>query len=344
MQPGWMRCLSHPASDYSYFTDSEILSMNCMTPASPRRDWKRLSDGAAKGWSLGLATLIVFFAGQRSSPAATSLSVGTARGYPGLVSDLPVLVRQASNVVAVQFDVAYDPTKVSAEGASLSTNLQGRIIRSREIAPGVHRTIVYSLSGLALRTNATVGSIMFRLPEGQFTGSGPIRPQGVVLTTGNAGVVGSVGTQAGQIFVSPVSPPDVNGAVSVFFPAEPEKDYVLFASENLVSWSPIATNLSAQGFVDFIDVEARLFPRRFYRSAWLDGLERGFLSIRSTSDGLVQVSLEGFSERRYAVETSLDLSRWQSVGEVTVLNGRAQYVDSLLPAQKGKFYRVRLID
>src|SRR5262245_34030308 len=75
----------------------------------------------------------------------TSLTVANTPGYPGATDAVPVRVAKATNIVAAQFDVAFNPAKVIAGAPTLTAANAGHIVRSREIAPGVRRTIVYSL-------------------------------------------------------------------------------------------------------------------------------------------------------------------------------------------------------
>src|SRR5262249_15227398 len=44
-----------------------------------------------------------------SATAQTSLTIGSTPGYPGVRYALPVTLSRATNIVAAQFDVAFDP-------------------------------------------------------------------------------------------------------------------------------------------------------------------------------------------------------------------------------------------
>ncbi len=83
----------------------------------------------------------------------TSLSVGNVPGYPGTTVSVPVSLRQPpGGAVAAQFDVAFNAGKVSAGGSMATERLANHTVKSREIAPGVRRTLIYSLNN----TNVTV--------------------------------------------------------------------------------------------------------------------------------------------------------------------------------------------
>jgi hypothetical protein len=80
----------------------------------------------------------------QSSPS--SPNVGTVAGYPGITVAVPVVVRNASNMVAAQFDVAFDSSKVSALQSLLGARLTNHLIRPRQLASGVQRVLIYSLT------------------------------------------------------------------------------------------------------------------------------------------------------------------------------------------------------
>jgi uncharacterized repeat protein (TIGR01451 family) len=60
--------------------------------------------------------------------------------------------------------------------------------------------------------------------------------------------------------------PQPGGAFQVEFYTHPDTIYSLLASTNLVDWVPLITTNSGDGHVIFMDGDAPLYPRRFYRS------------------------------------------------------------------------------
>ena len=89
--------------------------------------------------------------------AQTLLSIGSLPAFPGATVNVPVNLARATNVVAAQFDVAFDPARVSsglAQGDSRQT------VVSREIAPGVRRVLVFSRQNSVI-TNRTPVSMAF---------------------------------------------------------------------------------------------------------------------------------------------------------------------------------------
>jgi hypothetical protein len=68
--------------------------------------------------------------------ADTTLAVGSTSAYPGSTVPLAVVLRNATNMTAAQFDLSFNPDKVTAGAPSLGTAFSSHVIRSREIAPG----------------------------------------------------------------------------------------------------------------------------------------------------------------------------------------------------------------
>src|SRR5215212_1041217 len=92
------------------------------------------------------AGLIAVLITSTTSFAQTALSVGNVLGYPGAILSVPINLRQpAGSTVAAQFDVAFNASKVTAGVPLGTTQLAKHIVKSREISPGVRRTLVYSL-------------------------------------------------------------------------------------------------------------------------------------------------------------------------------------------------------
>jgi len=197
--------------------------------------------------------------------AQTSLSVGNVPGYPGATVTVPVNLRRGGNVVATQFDVAFNPGKVSALEVLRGERLTNHVIRSRQIAPGVERVLIYSLNNAKLpATNATAASLPFTVSPTEYVSSGPLTPQNVILAQADGAAATPVSVNSGTIFVRPVNPLP-NGSVQFFLPSAPDEIYAIQASTNLVEWTDISTNTASSLFLDLLDPDALLYPIRFYR-------------------------------------------------------------------------------
>ena len=86
-----------------------------------------------------------------SALAQTTVEIQSVRGYPGQTATVPFFARKATNVVAAQFDLAYAPGHGTLREPVLAARHSNHVVRSREIAPGVRRVLVYS------RNNAQIG-------------------------------------------------------------------------------------------------------------------------------------------------------------------------------------------
>ncbi len=92
-----------------------------------------------------------------------------------------------------------------------------------------------------------------------------------VVVTNDVGAVTSVVAVLTVVeppsFALPTRLPD--GSVGFSFSATPGLDYRLDASTNLVDWAALTNLASPSGTIQFIDLEAVNFSRRFYRAVWV---------------------------------------------------------------------------
>src|SRR6266511_2090007 len=86
--------------------------------------------------------------------ADTTVSIGSTTGAPGTVVSVPIQVVSDANVVAAQFELVYDPTKLGAVSASDSSALVDHSVKSSEPRAGVRRVVIYSLSNAAFQNGA----------------------------------------------------------------------------------------------------------------------------------------------------------------------------------------------
>lgn len=192
--------------------------------------------------------------------AQTLLSIGSLPAFPGATVNVPVNLARATNVVAAQFDVTFDPNRVSSGPA---TGDPRQTVVSREIAPGVRRVLVFSRQNSVI-TNRSPASMAFTVSPTEYNGSGPLTPGNAILAKGNATVVTPVDFSSGTIFVRPVNRlPD--GHVQFFLPSTPDQRYFIQASTDLNQWVNISTNVATGSFMDLVDVDAPAHPWRFYR-------------------------------------------------------------------------------
>jgi hypothetical protein len=199
----------------------------------------------------------------RLARADATLSIGNAPGYPGAVVAVPVALSRATNVVAAQFDVAFNPGKV-ASGAALPGPASGNpIVVSREISPGLRRVVVFSLNNTVI-TNRTLAQLTFTVPTQERIGSGPLTPANVIVARSNATALTPLALNSGTIFGRTVNLlPE--GHAQFFLPSTPDQRYAIQGTTNLVDWFNLSTNVATGSFLDLVDVDAANSPYRFYR-------------------------------------------------------------------------------
>lgn len=208
--------------------------------------------------------LVLAFAatiGAHHSSAQTVLSVGTSPAYPGVPASVPVSLARATNAVAAQFDVTFNPSRATA-GAAFGDPSRHTVL-SREIAPGVQRVLVFSRQNTII-TNRNVARLPVTLAPTEYVGSGPLTPANALVARRDGTRITPVALERGTVFVRPVNLlPD--GRVQFFLPATPDQRYYIQASTNLSSWVNISTNVASGNFLDLIDIDAASYPYRFYR-------------------------------------------------------------------------------
>src|SRR6267142_805261 len=108
-------------------------------------------------FTLGLLAALAL---RGSIGAETSLTVGNVPAYPGSTVAVPAGLRESpGEIVAMQFDVTFNPSKVSAQDAVRGARLTNHVIRTRRMSDGVERVLIYSLDNSSIPgTNTTVAS------------------------------------------------------------------------------------------------------------------------------------------------------------------------------------------
>jgi hypothetical protein len=200
------------------------------------------------------------------APAQSSVNVGSAPGFPGSVVSLPVSVRRTTNVTAAQFDLAYNPARTIAGTGLNSGAFSNHVVRAREIAPGLHRVLIFSRNNTAITvTNSRPAvRVPFTVQPTEYIGSGPIVATNLKLSQPDGAPVSPLTSTAGSIFVRSVNVQS-DGA-QLFLPSEPGFTYVVEATTNFVHWANIATNAALGEYLDAFDPFATNFLYRFYRT------------------------------------------------------------------------------
>jgi hypothetical protein len=113
------------------------------------------------------------------------------------------------------------------------------------------------------------------------------------------------------------------------------------ASADLKQWQKIGNFTNLTGRVEFTDVLTNGVTKRFYRAVQQGGVTNTFSFIGTTRQGTNQVklSLAGSPTGVWELQSSSDLKQWAKLGNVTNINGRVDYVDSLPVNTPRRFYR-----
>lgn len=112
--------------------------------------------------------------------------------------------------------------------------------------------------------------------------------------------------------------------------------YVLFASSNLVQWTPLATNVSP---FTMVETNWRAFPKRFYHASPYN-VPGASLFVQSWSPANCVVRISGVPGAAYQLEKSLDLTNWAPMAaDFAPFN----FADTNIVGHPRGFYRGRLI-
>jgi hypothetical protein len=212
-------------------------------------------------WLIALAVGLALWSGWMS--AQTTVSIANVPSYPGGSVSVPVGWSKASNIVAAQFDVTFDPARVTG-GAALPFNASGeQLVLSREVSPGVRRVVIFSLPNSVI-TNRNSVQLPFTVSPAEHASSGPLTLGNTILAKKDGTALAPLALKSGTIFVRQINfLPD--GHVQFFLPSTPDQRYYIQATTNLVNWVNISTNVATGSFLDLIDVDAVSYPYRFYR-------------------------------------------------------------------------------
>jgi hypothetical protein len=229
--------------------------------------------------SLRPLVLVFLFSTANSLPAdEPAFSVANIRSFSGLTPTVSTFIQDSTNVVAVQFDLTYDSTRLTALDVPPGSAPANHVVRSREIAPGLRRVLLYSLDNSSI-TLTNVGSeafahlvnVPFFVQREYNSGTVSIVPGNVHLVREDGSLVDPVNLAPGSVLILSLFIHPDTGAAEFFLPAESGSNYVVEATEDFTTWTGILTNTATDAFLDIVDTDAVFFDRRFYRSRLLDG-------------------------------------------------------------------------
>jgi len=226
--------------------------------------WQTRLLGAAAG----------LFAVLCASPAFAQVNVvvGTSGGAPGSTVSLPFVIQADSNIVALQFDVQFDPARFASQAAVAGSDATNHLADSEPQPAGTRRVILYSTTNAPLNDGIVVAApftIALDAPDGFY----PVSLTNVIFSNGSGERVRLSHGVTGYLVVGTNSPPAwlhfpefTGGRARFILTGLPEADYRIEASTNLTDWTSLSTNLAHGGAVFFSDLEAGIFPCRSYRA------------------------------------------------------------------------------
>ena len=129
--------------------------------------------------------------------------------------------------------------------------------------PGVRRIVVYSLSHTLL-TNGVLVEVEFSVGALPLPTKLGISVTNVLLATAAATSVPSVAFSGAVVIVPVFVNPDRSAAALLNVTAN--RNYIVQASTNFVSWQNLLTNTPASSVLEFSDPSASIFRRRYYRA------------------------------------------------------------------------------
>lgn len=227
-----------------------------------RRRWLR---SLARLLALGAATAQVVH-------AASSFTLGSATAGPGEDAQIAVQFQADGNPVAVQFDVQFDPTRLTPGYAVAGQTAVGHVVRSASPAPGVVRVVIYSASNRPLANGALV-SLPLRVLASAPGGSTPVSISNGLVSNGAATRLEPVTTAGGSVTIrNEVSPmfqrPTLaaNGQLVLTLNGQDGRAYTLQASGDLDSWQSLTTVVASGGVAVFTEAPAAGGVPRFYRA------------------------------------------------------------------------------
>lgn len=203
---------------------------------------------------------------------APGLSTGNTTNLAGSTVTVPFSFTGATNVVALQFDVALDGSVLNAGTAGAGSATGMHTINSASLNNAGRRVVVYSstngslrngeivnvpISIAALALESTTGLTISNAILSDINGQ-PIQP--VTLTPGSIHISTALPARLGSVLRSP------NGQAQFTVTGGNQRPYLIQASTNLTAWASISTNTAAAGLINFFDTSASNYPIRFYRA------------------------------------------------------------------------------
>jgi hypothetical protein len=277
---------------------------------------------------------------QNTETNAAVIRVGVVRGFPGETVSVPIAITHTGAVSAVQFDMNYQTARMTASLLQSALPPEGIVIRSRPVAPGRYRFLVYSTGVSALSTNVGIGELPFSLPAGDLSGGGQLRITNELAAARGGSAVEPVRLLHGAILVGPVfRGPD--GVVDVFLTVDTGRFYVMQATTDFANWVNLSTNYASVSYIIHKDLEAAAYPMRFYRAvpvATPDG--ESIESLALNAGGFITFDYPTIPGREYVLQASTNLVDWSNMDTNVAAAFSQTFTNLVDPAYAERFFRV----
>lgn len=272
--------------------------------------------------------------------AQPSLTIGTVPGFPGANVPVPAQLRGVTNAVAAQFDLASIPVRATLGSFSLGDKLSNHLARTREIAPGVTRVVVYSPRNAVMAgTNRNLVTFPARLNSAEFVSSGPLTPGNAYVAKADGTKVSPLRLGSGAIFASSVNRRE-DGIIDFFLPSQADQRYLIQATTDFVLWVNLTNTIASGDFMSLVDVDGPSYAQRFYRSARVDALGE-IAAVALQPGGTLTLQISGQAGRQFTLQTSTNLAEWTDLSTVTPTAGGLSVDRPIEPGTRARFFRLR---
>jgi len=269
---------------------------------------------------------------------AATISAGLVRGIPGSTANLPLSLSHTGIVAAVQYDLTFNPARMTA-GTLLGGVVSNAVLRSRQVAPGQYRVLLYHTGPALLASNTPLGSLPFTVPVGQLSGGGRVTITNAVVASPGASLVSPVRLRHGNVLVGPVYRGS-DGIVELFLTAQSDRLYVVQATTNFVNWVNIATNFAALDYIVAQDLEAVNYPARFYRAVPVESGGGQITALNLEVGNRMTFGYASAAGRTYVLQTSTNLTGWDNLTTNVAGGSLLNFTNLISPIVPSQFFRV----
>lgn len=223
------------------------------------------------GWKIWLSATLALLAGSGIVSADPTFSAGSTAGVPGSTVRVAINYTTDTNAPSLQFDLVYATNYLSSGEPVAGNALSDHLIGSNELSPGLRRVLIFSFSNAPI-TNGVLVFMPFTIATNAPDHDEPLVLTNVVVSSPNAQVVPASATNGTLAIAIPPQfssiAPTNGGVIRLQLAGTVGRSYSIQATTNLPSpqWTTLQTGVATNGVLEFNDVSAGIFARRFYRA------------------------------------------------------------------------------